>query len=115
MYFAIMLITCLGATFPIDASAVSLIHTPACCSLSFLPDPGGASLPWSSCPATDQTGCEDSSLSEDPAGETNQFLFLDVHTEIEPYYPSDNAKPRLLLLIGSSMIVLALFGRRMIH
>jgi len=116
MYLSILLMACLGAIFPVDASAISLFHSSAGSSLSCLPGHGDAPPATNVCPVMDHEGyLVGGSLSEDPAGDLNQFLFLDLHTDIEPYYPPDNAQPGLLLLIGTSMIVLALFGRRMIH
>jgi hypothetical protein len=50
------------------------------------------------------------SQGEDP------FMFIDIHKNNEPYYAtSDAVQPGFLFAIGSSMIVLAMIGRRIFH
>jgi hypothetical protein len=109
--------TCLSAFTPTDSSAVSFLQNSAVCS-SYYPSAPVHSPPLN--PAIHPAISFDISWEErgsalNPSGESNPFLFLDLHADIEPYHPSDTAQPGLLLLIGTSMIVLAMFGKRMIR
>jgi hypothetical protein len=120
-YLTIMLMSCFSVFIPADAPALSLTQT-SCSSLFPYPYPSDSvridffphafiSHPVhpSGMPA------EDRASSQSYHEESNQFMFLDLHTDNEPYYPPENTQPGLMLLIGTSMIALALFGRRMIH
>lgn len=123
-YLIIISVTFLTAAIPTDALTVSFSLDLVSLNYSFVfPSDPVRGKPSTSAVMQDLTGsCPvipdqifGESLGDDPTDEPRQFMFLDLHTDEEPYYAADTVQPGLLLLIGTSMIVLALFSRRMFH